>query len=166
MKQHLKTTISRFIKQSLKFYMKTYICIIFSLILLNSNLYPQQSGVLIDEVVAVVGNRIILESDLESQVLQYQAEGATTGKQTLKCQVLEDLMIQKLFVNKAEVDSIIITDSQVDAALDQRIRYFVSQFGSQERMEKFYGKTISQIKEEFREVNKKAFAAGRAAVHA
>lgn len=139
--------------------MKTYICIIFSLILLNSNLYPQQSGVLIDEVVAVVGNRIILESDLESQVLQYQAEGATTGKQTLKCQVLEDLMIQKLFVNKAEVDSIIITDSQVDAALDQRIRYFVSQFGSQERMEKFYGKTISQIKEEFRDIIKEQMMA-------
>jgi peptidyl-prolyl cis-trans isomerase SurA len=129
------------------------------LLLITSTLYAQQREVVIDEVVAVVGNRIILESDLETQVLQYQAQGSTVGKQTLKCQVLEDLMVQKLFVNQAEVDSIIVTDNQVESALDQRVRYFVSQFGSQEKMESFYGKSVMEIKNEFRDIIKEQLMA-------
>jgi peptidyl-prolyl cis-trans isomerase SurA len=132
--------------------MKLKINILAGLLFFASAVLAQQGEVLIDEVVAVVGNRIILESDLETQVLQYQAQGITTGKQTLKCQILEDLMIQKLFVNQAEVDSVEVTDSQVESALDQRVRYFISQFGSQEKMETFYGKTVPEIKNEFREI--------------
>ena len=139
--------------------MKQPLILFLSLLFIASPLYPQQSEVLIDEVVAVVGNRIILESDLETQVLQFQAQGATLGKQTLKCQVLEDLLVQKLFVNQAEVDSIEITDNQVESALDQRVRYFISQFGSQEKMETFYGKSVLEIKNEFRDVIKEQLMA-------
>lgn len=139
--------------------MKQPLILFLGLLFIASPLYPQQSEVLIDEVVAVVGNRIILESDLETQVLQFQAQGATLGKQTLKCQVLEDLLVQKLFVNQAEVDSIEITDNQVESALDQRVRYFISQFGSQEKMETFYGKSVLEIKNEFRDVIKEQLMA-------
>lgn len=129
-----------------------FLTAISSLLITASPVLAQQNELLIDEVVAVVGNRIILESDLETQVLQQQAQGATIGKQTLKCQILEDLMIQKLFVNQAEVDSVTVTDNQVESALDHRVRYFVSQFGSQEKMENFYGKSVMEIKNEFREI--------------
>lgn len=139
--------------------MKQPLILFLGLLLIASPVIAQQSEVLIDEVVAVVGNRIILESDLETQVLQYQAQGATQGKQTLKCQVLEDLLVQKLFVNQAEVDSIEITDNQVESALDQRVRYFISQFGSQEKMETFYGKSVLEIKNEFRDVIKEQLMA-------
>lgn len=139
--------------------MKQPLIVFLGLLLIASPVIAQQSEVLIDEVVAVVGNRIILESDLETQVLQYQAQGATQGKQTLKCQVLEDLLVQKLFVNQAEVDSIEITDNQVESALDQRVRYFISQFGSQEKMETFYGKSVLEIKNEFRDVIKEQLMA-------
>lgn len=133
--------------------------IIFSLLLAGLQALPQQQELLIDEVVAVVGNRIVLESDLETQVLQYQAKGMTTGKETLKCQILEELLVQKLFANQAEVDSVEITDNQIESALSQRIRYFVSQFGSQEKMEKFYGKTVPEIKDEFRSIIKEQMMA-------
>jgi peptidyl-prolyl cis-trans isomerase SurA len=134
--------------------MRLIIVLIISFTCFISSLQAQQEEVLIDEVVAVVGNRIILESDLETQVLQYQAQGSTIGKQTLKCQILEDLMIQKLFVNQAEVDSVIVTDNQIESTLDQRVRYFASQFGSREKMEQFYGKSVSEIKIEFRNIIK------------
>lgn len=139
--------------------MKQSIAIFLGLIFLAPPLYSQQNEALIDEVVAVVGSRIILESDLETQVLQYQSQGATLGKQTLKCQVLEDLLVQKLFVNQAEVDSIEITDNEIESTLDQRVRYFISQFGSQEKMETFYGKSVLEIKNEFRDVIKEQLMA-------
>lgn len=135
------------------------IIIIFVLVLAVLQVMPQQQELLIDEVVAVVGNRIVLESDLETQVLQYQARGLTTGRESLKCQILEDLLVQKLFANQAEVDSVEITDNQLESALNQRIRYFVSQFGSQEKMEKFYGKTVPEIKDEFRSIIKEQMMA-------
>ncbi len=111
-------------------------------------------GVLIDEVVAVVGNKIILESDLEAQATQFKAQGITRSHSTLKCQALEDLLIQKLLINQAEIDSVKVTDSQIESTLDQRIRYYVSQFGSQEKLESFYGKSVLEIKNEFRDVIK------------
>jgi peptidyl-prolyl cis-trans isomerase SurA len=139
--------------------MKFTISLIACLLCIIQPVLAQHEGKLIDEVVAVVGNRIILESDLETQVLQYQSQGITTGKETLKCEILEDLMIQRLFVTQAEADSVIVTDSDVESALDQRIRYFVSQFGSQERMETFYGKSVAEIKEEFRDIIKEQLMA-------
>ena len=155
LKQPSKTIISKYIEATNQMrpnIMKAYTLVFLAIILLRLPLSAQQNPILIDEIVAVVGNRIILESDLQAQLLQYQEEAANTDKHKLKCQILEDLLIQKLFVNQAEVDSIIITENQVDATLDERVRYFISQFGSQERMERFYGKTVLQIKEEFREI--------------
>ncbi|MGB4204604.1 MAG: peptidylprolyl isomerase [Bacteroidales bacterium] len=142
--------------------MKKLIVISVSLIFMQLQLFSQQTEVLIDEVVAVVGNRIILESDLETQLLQHQTKGLTSGKKTMKCEILEDLMIQKLFVNQAEADSIEITDNQLENALNQRIRYFTSQFGSQEKLENFYGKSIMEIKNEFRDLIKEQMMAEEA----
>lgn len=139
--------------------MKKLIIISVSLIFMQLQLFSQQTEVLIDEVVAVVGNRIILESDLETQLLQHQTKGLTSGKKTMKCEILEDLMIQKLFMNQAEADSIEITDNQIENALNQRIRYFTSQFGSQEKLENFYGKSILEIKNEFRDLIKEQMMA-------
>ncbi len=114
--------------------------------------YTHAQGMLIDEVVAVVGNKIILESDLEAQAIQAKAQGSTLSHQTLKCLALEDMLIQKLLIAQAEVDSVKITDSQVEGSLDQRMRYYISQFGSQEKLESFYGKSVLEIKNEFRDV--------------
>lgn len=112
----------------------------------------QPESVLIDEIVAVVGNRIVLESDIQVQLQQIRAQGNTQSDQGLKCVIFEEMMIQKLLVNKAEVDSLIVTDEHVESVLDQRVRYYISQFGSRERLEEFYGKSVSGIKDEFRDV--------------
>ncbi len=109
-----------------------------------------QEKVIVDEVAAVVGKSIILKSDIESQYMQYTAQAKLTNAAETKCKILEDLLFQKLLLTQAEVDSLTVSDNQVESELDRRLRYFVNQIGSKEKLEEYYGKSMLQIKEEFR----------------
>jgi len=109
----------------------------------------------IDRIIAVVGKNMILESEVESQYLQYRMQGMIEGSaSSVKCQILENMLLNNLLLNQAERDSLEVTDSEVEQSMDQRLRYFISQFGSQEKLEEFYQKSIIEIKEEFRELVK------------
>ena len=114
-----------------------------------------QDSQVIDRVVAVVGQNIILQSDIEAQYIQYRLQGGIKGSaNTIRCEILEDLMFQKLMVNQAEMDSIVVTDEQVNAEVDRWISYFISQVGSQENLEKYYKKPMADIREELFRVRK------------
>ena len=117
---------------------------------------PQNAGdSIVDGVVAVVGANVILRSEIESQYLQLRAQGNIQGSATkVKCQILEGLLIQKLLYHQAQVDSVKITDAQVDANMDQRMRMFIGQAGSPEKLEEYFQKSISEIKEEMKEMIK------------
>lgn len=108
----------------------------------------------IDKVVAVVGKNIILQSDIENQYLQYRLNGMTGSAQAMRCQILEDLLLQKLMLNQAEMDSITVTDDRVEASMNQKLRYFITRMGSQEKLEAYFGKTITEIKDELRQAEK------------
>ena len=130
--------------------------IIIALLLLTLSAFAQKSQPqVIDKVVAVVGKNIILQSDIENQYIQYRMQGMAegTGKE-VRARILEELLLQKLMLNQAEMDSITVTDEQVDAELNKRIQIFVSRFGSQEKMESMFGKTMSEIKDEVRQASK------------
>jgi len=104
----------------------------------------------IDKIVAIVGDKAILLSEVESQVSQMEQQ-ATVKDSNLRCNVLEDIIIQKLLLNQAEKDSVVVSDAQVDGELGKKIRYFVGQIGSVEKLEAYLGKSIVQIKDDFRE---------------
>lgn len=109
----------------------------------------------IDRIVAIVGQNIILQSDIEAQYLQYRLQGGIKGSaNTIRCEILEDLMFQKLMLNQAEMDSITVTDEQINSEVDRMISYFTSQLGSQENLEKYYNKTMPEIREELFRVRK------------
>src|SRR5689334_861273 len=113
--------------------------------------FSQQS--VIDEVVAVVGNHIVKKSDVEKQYLQYVAQGNTeTGG--LRCAIIENLLLQKLLVQQAAIDSVEVNDAQVESELDKRIRYFVKQIGSEQQLEDYYKEPIVKIKDDFRKMVK------------
>jgi len=126
--------------------MKQFIlCSIFFIATLTINAQPQVA----DKVVAVMGGKIILQSDVQSQYMEYVAENAATPE--TKCKVLEDLLYQKLLLLQAEKDSTLtVSDAQVEAELEKRLNYYVNQFGSKDKFEAFYGKTIQQFKDELR----------------
>lgn len=110
---------------------------------------PSESKV-IDQIVAQVGDDPVLMSDIQAQLIQLKAEGEKVDENTA-CQLLEELLYQNLLLNQAKIDSIEITDPQVNGEMENRLRMLESQIGSREKLEQFYGKTYTQIKEEFRE---------------
>jgi len=107
---------------------------------------------LIDEIVAVVGSNIILYSDIETEILQYRMQGKIPPGSSARCQLLESLLYQKLLLNQAELDSVEVSDSKVEADMDARMRYYIQQFGSQDKLEQFYHKSVLEIKDELREL--------------
>jgi peptidyl-prolyl cis-trans isomerase SurA len=109
----------------------------------------------IDAVVGIVGGNIVLKSDIENQYLQIRSQGNIVGTSTkLKCQIFEGLLFQKLLLHQAQVDSISVTDTQVEMEMDRRMRYFISQAGSPDRLEEHFGKSLLEIKNELRDVIK------------
>src|ERR1035438_6759960 len=103
----------------------------------------------IDGIVAIVGANTILRSDLENQYLQFRSQGNITGSEhTMKCQILENMLFQKLLLNQAEIDSVVVTDAQVESEMDRRMRYFINLAGSPEKLEETYHKSIIAIKSE------------------
>lgn len=106
----------------------------------------------IDEVVAVVGDKMILLSDIENQYLQQRLQGGIQGAHAIRCEILENLLFQKLLIDQAVLDSVEVSDSHVDAEMDRKLRYFIAQIGSREKLEAYYKKSIPEIKEEFREL--------------
>lgn len=127
----------------------------------NLAVFAQDDEQIIDEVVAVVGRNIILVSDIENQYLSYRMQqgGISGSSAEIHCKILEDLLYQKLMVVQAEYDSIEVTPDQVNSELDRRISSFINQFGSQEKMEKYYGKTLGEIKSELSEIIKEQLLA-------
>ncbi len=110
-------------------------------------------GTMIDEVVAVVGKHFVLHSDIENQYLQLRMQGGIDGSEpTVKCRIMENLLFEKLMLHQADIDSVEVTPEQVNSELDRRMRYFISQFGSQEKLEKFYNKSVIDFKAELSEV--------------
>ncbi|HOW25612.1 MAG TPA: peptidylprolyl isomerase [Bacteroidales bacterium] len=129
-----------------------YRVFLLSVILIHTPGLLSSQEKLIDEVAGVVGSNVILFSDIETQYLQLKAQGNILGGSQLRCQILESLLFQKLLLNQAELDSVEISDSRVESAMDARLRYFINQFGSQEKLEEFYQKSVLEIKEEMREL--------------
>jgi peptidyl-prolyl cis-trans isomerase SurA len=125
--------------------MKWIVFSVFSLLTLAMNAQP---GKVVDRIIGVVGNEIILQSDLESSVLE-MTEGRGSDDATLRCSVYENLLYQKLLLNQAKLDSIEVSDGEVQSQVERRIDYFVQMFGSVEEFEKYYGKSQAQLKEEY-----------------
>jgi len=103
----------------------------------------------LDKVVAVVGSNIILLSDLNQQYAMYLNSG-NPADEKIKCIYLQQMLIQKLLKQQAEIDSILVDDAQVDDELDRRMRYQVSRMGGQERLETMLNKSLLQYKDEMR----------------
>jgi peptidyl-prolyl cis-trans isomerase SurA len=118
---------------------------------LTTLVYAQKpEGAVIDQVVAVVGNKVVLQSDVENQYLQNQAQGIYYPD--MKCRIMEDMLYQKLLVNQSEIDSVEVTKMEVDMELDARLNTFISQVGSEHKLEEYFNKTIDEIKEDFRDI--------------
>lgn len=105
----------------------------------------------IDEVVWVVGDDAILRSDIEAQRLYLQQEGQRLEGDPY-CVIPENMAIQKLYLNQAKIDSIEVSESQIIQQVDQWMNFAINQIGSREKLEEYFNKKFSQIKEERKEM--------------
>lgn len=118
------------------------------LCVITLNVVMGQQNVL-DKVIAVVGNEAILESDMEQEVMQLRAQGRLVDDD-LRCEIFEQLLVQKLLLAQARIDSLPVNDMAVDQEVDQRIRYFTVQLGSTQKVEEYWHKPLFEIKEQMR----------------
>lgn len=132
------------------------ICIFVTCIILQMPLFAQSNNaVVLDEIIATVGNHIITRSDLEYAIQAYKySSGFYTMEidENTTCSILEQLLFQKLLLHQAELDSVVITEQQVDERLDYNLRMQIMRMGNDsKRLEEYYGKSIAEIKMDSRE---------------
>lgn len=104
----------------------------------------------IDEVVWVVGDEAILKSDIEEERIRAQYEGEKLDGDPY-CVIPERLAIQKLFLHQAAIDSIEVSESEVLSRVEQQTNFYINQIGSKEKMEEYFNKTSTQIREQLRD---------------
>ena len=116
--------------------------------------WGQNVGTSIDGIVAVIGKSIIMRSDLEKHFIDYKAQFKTVeDPDEVYCSILENLIFNKLMVNQAELDSIEVTDEEVDYRLNTRIQYFLQQTGGDVKyIENYFNKSMAEIKKDMREM--------------
>ena len=116
--------------------------------------WGQNGGTSIDGIVAVIGKSIIMRSDLEKHFIDYKAQFKTIeDPDEVYCSILENLVFNKLMVNQAELDSIEVSDEEVDYRLNTRIQYFLQQTGGDVKyIENYFHKSMAEIKKDMREM--------------
>ncbi|WP_353130208.1 peptidylprolyl isomerase [Parapedobacter pyrenivorans] len=130
--------------------MSKHSCIFLILAIVGtSNWALAQEPHVIDKVAAVVGSNIILQSEIEMQYAQYLAQG-NKADEDFKCYILQQQLTQKLLAQQAAIDSIEVSEGEVDDNINSRLRYMSTQAGGQERLEQFLNRSLLQYKEEMR----------------
>jgi peptidyl-prolyl cis-trans isomerase SurA len=127
--------------------MKKILFMASGLLCLFLNVQAQKKN--IDKVVAVLGNNIILASELDQQYVMYLNQG-NGADEKVKCYILQQMLVQKLLKQQAEIDSVMVDDSQVDNEVDRRMRYQIQRAGGQDKLEAFLNRSVLQYKDEIR----------------
>ena len=105
-----------------------------------------------DKVVAIVGDNIVLNSEIEVQYYQQLSNNQNLPlAPDAKCRILDNLILDKMFLAQANLDSLTASQDEIEGELDRRVKYFMSMFGSKEKMEEYYGKSVLEMKEDFTE---------------
>jgi len=133
-------------KRKILKYLNKFIFLLLTITAITTNAQEK----VVDQIIGVVGSNIILQSELESQYLQYLAQGLEPSPSS-RCEILEDMLFQKLLINQAQIDSVEVTEAQVESELDKRMRYFINQLGSEKALEDYLGKSILQIKADYKD---------------
>lgn len=117
-----------------------------------SFLYGAIGQTVVESVVAVVGNEVIYLSDIESQVLQRKSEKDPMPVEAMRCQIFEDQLIQKLFLDQARIDSIKVTPENIESDLEARLTDFIRRAGSEQALETYFNKSMTEIRQDLREM--------------
>ncbi len=105
----------------------------------------------VDKSVALIGNDIVMLSDIESEAQMMRARGLVVDR-SARCEILENFLVSKLFLTQAKFDSLTVNEAQVSAMLDQRINEVMTTLGGEQKMEDYFGKPLYKLRQEWRSV--------------
>jgi peptidyl-prolyl cis-trans isomerase SurA len=128
---------------------KSRLCVILIslLFICNSALYSQK---LVESVAGIVGNEVIYLSDVENNLVQQLLSGDRTPVNTLRCRQFEELLVSKLFLDQARIDSIVVSDASIDGNLNMSLNDFIRRAGSEKALEDYFKKSMIEIKMDLR----------------
>jgi peptidyl-prolyl cis-trans isomerase SurA len=131
---------------------KIFRLILLATCIIPSLLFAQEQKIVADKIIAQVGNRIILKSDIDNAILDTKRQDPDAQlPPNAECLFLQGQLIQKTLVLQAEKDSLTVDDDELEALLDNKIRYFIGIYGSQDMLEQIAGRSVYEIKEDMRE---------------
>ncbi len=130
--------------------MKQLLTVFAALLLVTAAFAQAPRKVVADKIVGIVGDKIILRSDVYNEILTDSAVRNPCPKMQ-NVYILEQILGMKALVLQAEKDSLLVTDDELEALLDNRIRAFIQMYGGKDNLEQIAGRTIYQIKEDFRQ---------------
>ncbi len=156
----MKFTIMPYVRKNLKYlsnlFFKAAACsmlIVLSVAAQAQDSGEESQGFVVDKIVAKVDNYIVLKSEVDKAYLDYVTnQGGRGNADQIKCQFLAILIRNKLMLAKAEIDSVVVSDDEVDANTERRIGIIASQYGDVKELEKQFGKTMEQIKADVRDM--------------
>ena len=114
---------------------------------MSAQKYP--NGI-IDKTIAVVGNEMIMLSQLEEEVQMMRAQGMMSDR-NMRCEILEQMMVSKLFLMQARLDSLTVSNDMVEGEMRNRVDQIRTQLGGDEEVEKYFGKPLYKLRQEWRE---------------
>jgi peptidyl-prolyl cis-trans isomerase SurA len=127
------------------------VVLLLTLPLISSLSFAQQDSIyILDNVIAIVGDEIILKSELEEAKIQFRQEGIQLDSDP-ECFILGSLLSEKVFLNQAKLDTIEVSDAMIEGELNRRIAMFTQQIGSEQALEDYFGKSVREIKDDFRQ---------------
>jgi peptidyl-prolyl cis-trans isomerase SurA len=106
---------------------------------------------LIDKTIVLIGNDMIMLSDLENEVQMMSARGFTADRNA-RCQIIEEMLVSKLFLNQARIDSLEVNEANVESALTQRINEVMTQLGGEKQLEEYFKKPLYKLRQEWKEM--------------
>ena len=130
--------------------MKGVAVFLFAVVSVNASAQKYQGGI-VDKTVAVIGNEVVMISDIESEVQMMLYNYGQQSDRKARCEILENMMSSKLFLMQARVDSLTLNDEMVEAELSNRVDMLKSSLGSEEAVEEEFGKPIYRLRQEWRQ---------------
>lgn len=114
-----------------------------------SPLFGQNYGPgVVDKSIAIIGNEVIMVSQIESEAQMMRAKGAVVDASD-RCEILEQMLVSKLFINQAKVDSLIVNEANVAASLEGRINEMIQMMGGEKQVEEYFGKPMHKLRQEW-----------------
>ena len=132
------------------YYMKIFFVAFLLFISATALAQTQAKKIVADKIAVIVGDRIILQSEIKNSIADIARQGGTIPDNA-ECMLMDQAIISKVLMLQAEKDSLPVSDEEVEAELDQKIRYYVNQLGSVQALEDMAGKTVYQIKDDAKE---------------